>query len=152
MKRAIFLKPVFVDHIPEELVDGHLYISIQFGSILHRCCCGCGIEVVTPLSPTQWRMIYDGQTVSLEPSIGNWNFPCRSHYWVRRNLIEWASAWSQAEVDSAQRSERDELKEYFESRDATGAASIEISSTPASSSAGWVGRLTEWVKRIFGNS
>lgn len=116
MTRVSSLKPMFVEHIPERLADGHLYIAIQFGSVLHRCCCGCGIEVVTPLSPTQWRMIYDGQTVSLEPSIGNWNFPCRSHYWVRRNQVEWAPSWSRAEVEAGQAAERIEMGAYYLSR------------------------------------
>ena len=38
-----------------------------------RCCCGCGEEVVTPFSPAQWQMSFDGEAVSLHPSIGNWN-------------------------------------------------------------------------------
>jgi len=41
--------------------------------------------VVTPLSPTGWSLIFDGETVSLYPSIGNWNFPCRSQRLDRRS-------------------------------------------------------------------
>jgi hypothetical protein len=52
-----------------------------------KCACGCGKEVVTPLSATDWKLIFDGKTVSLDPSIGNWGFPCRSHYWVRNNRM-----------------------------------------------------------------
>ena len=38
----------------------------------HSCCCGCGEEVVAPLTPTDWKMTFDGETTSLRPSIGNW--------------------------------------------------------------------------------
>ena len=30
---------------------------------------------------------YDGETVSLSPSIGNFQFPCKSHYWIRENRV-----------------------------------------------------------------
>ncbi|XVQ15912.1 DUF6527 family protein [Spirillospora sp. CA-255316] len=83
----------FVDHAPESLEAGVLYVSIPFASVLHLCCCGCGREVVTPLTPRDWRLVFDGETVTLEPSIGNWSFPCRSHYWIRRSTIRWAPSW-----------------------------------------------------------
>ena len=51
---------------------------------------GCGGRVVTPLSPDDWRLTYDGDTVSLWPSIGNWAFACQSHYWIRSDQIVWA--------------------------------------------------------------
>jgi hypothetical protein len=38
--------------------------------------------------------------VSLDPSIGNWSFPCRSHYWIRNNKVRWAENWSQARIDA----------------------------------------------------
>ena len=45
------LRHEFVDHIPEQLDDGVLYVSIRFGTVVHRCACGCGEEVVTPSRP-----------------------------------------------------------------------------------------------------
>ena len=65
------LRNEFVDHIPEQLDDGVLYVSMRFGTVVHRCACGCGEVVVTPLGPVEWRLTYDGRTISLEPSIGN---------------------------------------------------------------------------------
>ena len=32
-------------------------------------------EVVTPFTPTEWRMTFDGETLSRWPSIGNRNYP-----------------------------------------------------------------------------
>ena len=88
----------FVDHVPERLTDGVLYVSMRFGTVVHRCACGCGEEVVTPLGPAEWRLTYDGRAVSLEPSIGNWSFPCRSHYWIDDGIVRWARDFSQTEV------------------------------------------------------
>lgn len=106
MIRIKRLRHVFVQHLPEQLEDGVLYISIEVGTIAHRCCCGCGLEVVTPLSPTDWKLVYDGESISLYPSIGNWSFPCRSHYWIRQNAISWAPLWSQEEIDAGRKRDR----------------------------------------------
>jgi hypothetical protein len=70
----------FIEVIPEYLEDGILYISIEHCVAIHKCACGCGKEVVTPISPNRWKLIFDGETVSLNPSIGNWSFKCQSHY------------------------------------------------------------------------
>ena len=79
----------FVTHIPDTLVEGVVYVSIPYTTVLHLCCCGCGEEVVTPLRPTDWNLTFDGETISLCPSVGNWRFACRSHYWIRRNEVIW---------------------------------------------------------------
>lgn len=79
------IKHEFVEYIPKEKSEGVIYISIPHATAVHNCFCGCGLKVVTPFSPVGWQLIYDGETVSLFPSIGNWNFPCRSHYWVRQD-------------------------------------------------------------------
>ena len=88
----------FVEYVPKQLEDGVLYVSIRFGTVVHRCACGCREEVVTPLGPAEWKLTYDGRTVSLAPSIGNWSFPCRSHYWIDEGRVRWARGFSEAEV------------------------------------------------------
>lgn len=107
----------FVEFIPEVLEDGVLYVSIAYGTVSHRCCCGCGREVVTPLTPTDWKLIFDGETVSLHPSIGNWNFPCRSHYWIQRNQVEWAEDWSDRQVEAADAKDRMKKGEFYDDRE-----------------------------------
>lgn len=97
------MEPRFVDTIPRELEDGVLYFAMEYGTVLHKCCCGCGSEVNTPLSPTDWNMKYDGEKVSLSPSIGNWDYPCRSHYWIIENEVVWSRSWSQSEVEENRR-------------------------------------------------
>lgn len=91
----------FVKNIPNHLADNTLYISIEYTTAAHKCFCGCGHEISTPLAPTDWRVIYDGKSVSLYPSIGNWNLPCKSHYWIENDEIYWAETWSDEEVKSA---------------------------------------------------
>src|SRR3954447_18777298 len=88
----------FVKHIPEQLEPGVLYISMEYGSAAHSCCCGCGEEVVTPFTPTDWKMTFDGETVSLWPSVGNWNQRCRSHYVIERGQVLGAGHWTDAQV------------------------------------------------------
>lgn len=81
------IEPRFVTNVPRSLEPGVLYVSMEFGTAVHACCCGCGEQIVTPLTPRDWSLLYDGQTVSLWPSIGNWNMSCRSHYLIQRNEI-----------------------------------------------------------------
>ena len=77
----------FVDLIPQDMEDGVIYVSISHNVAIHRCCCGCGHEVVTPISPSGWTITYDGEAITLSPSIGNWNLRCKSHYWIRSNNV-----------------------------------------------------------------
>lgn len=104
----------FVEFIPSVLEDGTVYVSIRFATSAHKCLCGCGSKVVIPLSPTGWELRFDGKTISLYPSIGNWNLSCKSHYWIRRNGVIRARRWSQEEIDEGRASERAERQEYFE--------------------------------------
>lgn len=105
----------FVDVVPQVLQTGKLYICIQHATSVHLCCCGCGNEVVTPLTPTDWSLIFDGRTVSLYPSIGNWAFPCNSHYWIKKNRIEWAKGWTREQIAIGRQMDSEAKEEYFES-------------------------------------
>ena len=93
----------FVEHIPDQIEGGVIYVSIRFATAVHSCACGCGEEVVTPFGPAEWSLTYDGMSVSLSPSIGNWSFACRSHYWVDEGRIRWARDFSEYEVASVRR-------------------------------------------------
>jgi len=103
MRERVLLAHKFVEFIPRELEPNTIYVSIPYATAIHNCCCGCGNRVVTPLSPADWRLIFDGRSISLEPSIGNWSFPCRSHYWIRNNQVAWSDDWADDEIDAARR-------------------------------------------------
>ena len=107
------LQHKFVDFIPDKIEEGILYISIDYGAVIHKCACGCGSEVNTPLNPTAWKMIYNGETISLKPSVGNWSFECKSHYWITHNKIEWSLKWSDEKIREVRAVEDFEREEYY---------------------------------------
>lgn len=80
---------VFVDRVPATLRQDVLYICIECNVTVHLCACGCGEKVILPIHPDFWKITYDGETVSLSPSIGNFQYTCRSHYFIRNNRIIW---------------------------------------------------------------
>jgi hypothetical protein len=94
----------FVEHAPDRLEPGVLYVSLPYKTVMHLCPCGCGHEVVTPLSPTGWALIFDGATLSLYPSVGNWSFPCQSHYWIDHGRVRWSWKWSKDRIERARAS------------------------------------------------
>lgn len=116
MKPRTRISHQFVVAIPTDLEDGTLYISIEYSTAVHKCLCGCGNEVVTPLSPTDWKLVFDGETISLDPSIGNWSFDCKSHYWIEGNMVRWAPRWSTEQIEQGRAQDRQAKKQYFEDK------------------------------------
>jgi len=112
------LQHKFVEFIPEVIEDAVLYVSVHYGTAVHRCCCGCGREIVTPFTPSDWKMIFDGATVSLSPSIGNWKSPCRSHYWIRHDHVEWAEDWTDGQNKTATAKQQKEKRGLYNKRQA----------------------------------
>lgn len=137
MRRSSTIEHEFVDVIPGELREGKVYVSTKYATVVHKCCCGCGSEVVTPLSPVQWTLKFDGETISLSPSIGNWSFPCQSHYWIRQGRVEWARAWSRDKIAAGRRSDRAAIERRYASR--AGVGDDEKRATPL------LRRLTSWI-------
>jgi len=84
------IEPVFCEmFIPGTLESSKLYISERYGTAVHRCACGCGTKVVTPLGPTKWTLTRNlDNTVSLSPSVSNYQ-TCKTHYLIRNNRIVW---------------------------------------------------------------
>lgn len=107
-----FLRPAFVEHFPAAMEAGVLYISVAYGTCGHLCCCGCGQEVVTPLSPAQWAFTYDGENIFLTPSVGNWGQPCQSHYWIRKGKVCWDRRYSPDEVAKNRARDRSALAHH----------------------------------------
>jgi hypothetical protein len=89
----------FITFAPDVLELGVVYISMEYATVLHTCCCGCGNKVVTPIAPGRWHLTFDGETISLNHSIGNWSFPCQSHYWIERNKVIWDRAYNRSAID-----------------------------------------------------
>lgn len=151
MIRYTELEHRFVKSFPEPLVPGILYVSMEYGSVAHSCCCGCGAEVVTPLTPTDWNITYDGEAISLHPSVGNWTLPCRSHYVIRRDKVIAAPPWSDAQVAAERQRDRRAKARYFGQADPSSVAQPgpeTPAATPSASRprASWWQRMLNWWK------
>jgi hypothetical protein len=104
----------FVDYVPAELDESILYISTKYKTASHLCACGCGFKVATPIRPAQWHLLFDGESVSLFPSIGSHQFPCRSHYFIRRGRIHWERPWTQERAERGWHSDGEDLASYYD--------------------------------------
>lgn len=106
MRRPMTVDFEFVEFIPSDRAPATLYISIEYATVVHDCLCGCGTKVVTPLNPTGWTLSFDGETVSLDPSVGNWSFECRSHYIIDRNRVIWAADMTPQQIERGRNRDR----------------------------------------------
>jgi hypothetical protein len=106
-------KHVFVDILPDKLDEGVLYVCILYATSAHKCFCGCGREVVTPIHPTKWRLTFDGKQVSLFPSVGSWSLPCQSHYWLKGGRVLWSARMSDERIRAVRRRDRAAQETYF---------------------------------------
>lgn len=126
----------FVETIPEVLVDGTVYVSVLYTTVVHRCCCGCGGEVVTPLTPTDWKLTFDGESISLCPSISGSTSGCGKHYWIERNRVRWSVPLTTGQMADRRRRDLESKKAYFNG---------ERDPVPASSRRR---RLADWFSRL----
>ena len=88
------LKPKYVDFIPSvaDMKEGVLYISKPYKTTSHLCACGCGNQVVLPFGDKDnmfWTLTESDKGVTIRPSVGSFNLPCKSHYFITGNKIEW---------------------------------------------------------------
>ncbi|EOH1278151.1 TPA: DUF6527 family protein [Pseudomonas aeruginosa] len=121
---------------------------MDYATAVHSCCCGCGDRVVTPFTPTDWRMTFDGESISLHPSVGNWNQKCRSHYVIQRGRVLEAGPWSQGQIEAERLRDKKAKAEHYGSlhearRELPGSATGGQSATAHSRSI-WT-RLKAWL-------
>lgn len=138
------ITPVFVEFIPETIEEGKLYISDVYQTAIHKCCCGCGEEVVTPLSPVDWQLKKDMNRVSLRPSIGNWNYPCKSHYFVTNNRVIWADKFTQKQISSVQAKDNLDKQKYIANKNKQAANFLQDGES-------WFSKLWRVIKSFFRN-
>jgi hypothetical protein len=117
--RSRTVEPRFVEFIPDTLEPGALYISERFCTCSHLCCCGCGEEVVTPLSEAEWQLIREGNLVSLWPSVGNWDYACRSHYVIEHNQVHWAQPMPPRRIAAVKRRDAADLAMMIKAKNAS---------------------------------
>jgi hypothetical protein len=124
---------------------------MEYATASHKCACGCGQEVVTPFTPTDWKLIYDGESVSLSPSIGNWSYPCRAHYFIRNNRIVWAQNMSQGAIAAGRRIDKVQKAKHYAKEDAV---AVKLSSSAIRSqeakSISIIDKFLDSIARFFG--
>lgn len=106
-----------VQYIPKVLEPGILYFAEEYGAAAHLCACGCGTKIRTPIGPTEWHIEDGADGVSLCPSVGNWQQPCRSHYWITNGSIEWSAPWTDDQVLAGREREMARRERHFATKE-----------------------------------
>lgn len=143
------LRHEFVKYVPDVLEPGVLYVTVEYATAVHLCCCGCNNEVVTPFGPTDWRLVFDGETVSLQPSIGNWSFPCRSHYWIRKNEVRWAGDCSDERVAAGRHRDRVAKVRHFDLPAEPPAPEDDLGVVAPTATEGMWARAKRWFRKLW---
>jgi hypothetical protein len=73
-----------------------------------------------------------GDSVSLDPSIGNFNLPCQSHYWIRDGKVVWARPWTQEQIAAGRAHDHASRQAYFDQHEAR-----------------WWRRFARWIKTVL---
>ncbi len=104
----------FMNDLPqnEDMEENIIYVSLEDDTSKHLCMCGCQSVIVTPISPVEWQIIYNGK-YSLQPSIGNWQLHCKSHYWIRHEKVIWARKLSDDRIDKVKERDLADLNEHI---------------------------------------
>ncbi len=106
-----------VHYMPNELNPNILYVSEEFGAAAHLCPCGCGTKIRTPLGPTDWTLYQTRNGPTLRPSIGNWQLPCQSHYWITEGKIVWSNKWTPDQIAAGYHAEEVRRNNYYATLD-----------------------------------
>ena len=102
-----------VEYMPKQLEPGILYVAEEFGAAAHLCPCGCGSKIRTPLDATEWSLEDTHEGPSLYPSIGNWQKPCKSHYWIQKGNVVWSGQWSSERIAAGRANEEATREAYY---------------------------------------
>lgn len=89
-----------VERLPSVLARGIVYVSEEYEMAALSCACGCGHRVNLLLGDGHQVVARNG-IPTVEPSIGVWDAPCRSHFWIRDGEVVWDQSWSAARIDTA---------------------------------------------------
>jgi hypothetical protein len=106
-----------VRYMPQELRPGVLFVSAEFGIAIHLCACGCGSKIRTALGPTEFSVAETPDGPSVRPSIGNWQQPCRSHYWIDGGEVIWAEAWTPQQIAAGRAREEARRRAHYDELD-----------------------------------
>ncbi|MCB0447235.1 MAG: hypothetical protein KDD03_06935 [Gelidibacter sp.] len=126
-----------VKFLPQNLDKGLLYVSEEYSIAGHLCPCGCQNKIMTPLGSTEWSFNDDINGPTLYPSLGNWQLPCKSHYWIIDGEIVWSHEWSEEEILAGQKAEEKRRIAYYEGLDHRNAKQS------------FIVKIIKWIKSVF---
>ncbi|MHB9010641.1 MAG: DUF6527 family protein [Ignavibacteriaceae bacterium] len=96
-KRVTPYRTICVLEEPEVLQENYLYVlgsMNHFWAAVFICPCGCGsiirLNLIKEAQPCWIIKFHIDSTPSLYPSI-NRTVGCKSHFWIQRGIVEWAS-------------------------------------------------------------
>ena len=104
---------------------------------MHLCACGCKTEISTPLHPTGWKITFNGESVSLYPSVGNWSERCQSHYVIRDNQVIWGYRFSKERINDIRKKRREDIARHYRQKQVTTGLAL----NPSSDSGGIWGEI-----------
>jgi hypothetical protein len=87
-------------------------------------------------------MKFDGETVSISPSIGNWSFACQSHYILANGRVHLAEKWSRERIELGRALDRERKDLQFKGEAA--APALKRTSGPAARP-GLLTRFISWL-------
>jgi len=98
LDRPDYAKIAFIDSLPDAPDDPGSTIYIVGTAKLakwavFRCPCGVRHRLEVPLMKSispHWTLRLRGGRATLWPSVSVDNDPCKSHFWLRENRVEWA--------------------------------------------------------------
>ena len=129
------IKSEHVYYMPKELKPCVLYVSKEFKTAAHICACGCGAKIRTPLTPTEWSLEETDNGPTLQPSVGNWQQACKSHYWIYRGEVRWSDKWTPEQIAMGRRGEEERRRLYYDILDRQHGGAMR--------------RFWDWIKSFF---
>lgn len=84
----------------EDMEEGVIYVHKESTQSFHNCLCGCKEPVVMALDfinidgeeikgiwpPGNWNLTIKDGKATFSPSVGNYEFPCKSHYIITKGI------------------------------------------------------------------
>ena len=86
--KQVSVEQRLVTEIPNitEMEEQLIYISLEYKTASHLCLCGCKNLTVTPLGIGWWTIFIERGKINIQPSIGNFQFDCKSHYIIKNGI------------------------------------------------------------------
>lgn len=88
-----------VNRIPKQMEESIVYHTEEFELAGLLCACGCEHRI-TLIVPESHRVWDEGGYATIQPSVGVFDAPCKSHYVIRAGNVQWLPAFSGAQAST----------------------------------------------------